>query len=316
MATVTTDKEPEKTQSRAVLFGLAALKDLSTAQRNSLTGQSRMIAALCFAHQEDYFAGVVSPGGVKVDLERGFEQIDTKREKRAIVIERINFILGHLFSVMEWDGQKWQVKEDWNEPQLMAFRQALRRTLPTVAHLIQGAPEGAPVIQTEFQDRDMLESGCSAAIVTGGPQAGRLKIRQDLAVNQRTLAKAQEAGQDLAKHPPVLLDGAGGRTVEALGRAAKEALGLVQPPEEGAGERQMGALAASLAVIRNRFTGFLGHPDVVRETLPSGLVADARRTCIILAASLFVEEERPGVLDFDSLDREFVTLRTQFKEAA
>lgn len=314
-----TDKQTSnrtESQSRANMYAALALRDLSSAQKSNLTGQGRMIAALCFAHQEDYFAGVLSPQGATVDLARGYEQIDTRREKRAVVIERINFILGHLFGVMEWGGQSWNVKEGWSQPQLLAFRQALRRTLPTVAHLIQGTPEGAPVIQTEFADKDMLETGCAAAIVHAGPQAGRLKIRQDLAVGQRALEKAKEAGQDLAKHPPVLLDGAQGRTIESLGRAAREALGVVPTPQESQ-DRALGALAASLVLIRNRFSGFLGHPEVVRETLPGGLVADARQTCIVLAAALFPDREKPGAgLDTESLDRELVQLRDRLKLAA
>ena len=308
MATTT-----QTTQSRAQEFAGKALSDLSNAQRSQLTGQGRMIAALLFAHQEDFFAGAVSPGGATVDLSKIHEQLTAGMAKQRLeVTERTNFILGHLFNVMEYEatesaGQKWRLRDEWTQPQLIAFRTALRRVVPTVAHLIQGAGDG-PVIQSEYSDKEMLATGAAAAIIPSGPQAGRLKVRQDLAVPKTTLQKAQEAGQDLSKHPPILLDGTRERTVEALARVAKERLGLTQPAVENSQDRALGHVALALQIVQRQFAKVEGDPEKVRETFPAGVIADARATCLVLIHSLFVDPNTPSVVDTDAIEREF----TQF----
>lgn len=305
-----------QTQSRAVEFAGKALSDLAGAQRSQLTGQARMIASFLFAHVESYFEGVVSPGGATVDLSVLHEQIDTRNVKRAEVTERLNFILSHLFDVMEFSSGEasgarvWLVNQQWSQPQLVAFRQALRRVAPTVAYLIQNAGEG-PVIQEEYQDKAMLETGAACAIIPNGPQAGRLKLRGDLAVPKDTLEKAETAGQDLSKHPPVLMDGTQGRTIEAIARVARERLGLITPPAPPTADSALGHIAVALRIVRSSFTEVEGKPDLLRERFPSGLVSDARTVCLTLVHSLFVEEERPNVVDTEALEREF----TQFLDA-
>lgn len=271
---------------QCVDFARKSLVDLAGAHRQNLTGQSRMIAALLFAHREAYFEGQVSPGGVTVDLATAYRDIDTRMVKRTEASERIHFILGHLFGVMEFSEGKWQLASSDHTPALLtAYRVALRRVLPTVGMLIEEAGNG-PCVQVEYQDADMLASGAACAIITAGPSSGRLKVRADLLASADELRKAQEAGQDLSKHPPQLLDGSAKHTIEQLGRVARERLGLVAAPVAQA-SRNLGSLASALLTIRNQFRGYLETPELAQEAFPKGLLSDAKSTCATMLRVLF-----------------------------
>ena len=303
-------------QSRAVTIATKALSDLVSSQRSQLTGQSRVIAALCFAHAEEFFEDHIAPEGATVDLAKGHVQIDSKRERRSVVIERINLILERLFGVLEYDPSKsgaarWAPVGNWTAANIVAFRQALRRTMPTVAHLIAGTPKGAPVIQEEYKDAEMLDTRCAVAIVGAGAMAGRLKVRADLVATADELAKAKAAGQDLSRHPPVLLDGTQGRTIEALARVARESFGLAVPTTPA--ERSIGAVTSALHTVRKRFADVMLHPDTLRELYPQGVITDAKVVCLTLLSALYVEPG--GELSEATLETDFARFREERKAA-
>ncbi len=282
-----------QSQSRAQLFAGQALKDLSSGQKHELSGQSRMIAAFLFAHAEGFFDDASSANGVQIDLTRAYEQISTKHVDRAQAIEATNFLLEHLFGVMEYSSDanvdRYVPAEGWTTRQVAAIKQALRRVLPTVAHLIKGAGE-SPVITTDFSDKAMMDSGAAVSVV---PTTGRLKVRQDLASRQAQLDLAAEAGQDLAKHPPVLIDGTPGRNIALLGRVAKERLGLATAPED----RAVTALQAAIKVLKRTIK--------VGEELPDELEPDARAVCLTLVHSLYADPEAsPTAINLPALERD------------
>lgn len=293
-----------RSNSLAVEYAAKALADLSAAGRSTLTGQSRMIAALLWAEEEAFFEGQPSPAGLTVDLATAYRDIDTKHTKRAEVTERLNFMLGHLFGLLEPGPEGWQPINGTTQAQLTAAKAALRRVLPSVAHIIVNAGDGdEPLITAEHADASMIKAGAASALVPTGTGAGRLKIRPDLMATRKALAETEGAEAELRGQAPLLLDGSTGRSIQALARVSRDRLGI-EPQVRGQ------VPAADWQAAMPSFAGYWAkaavEPELLDE-LPSETEAQARHTCASMALALFGDES--GGIAYGALDAELRRMR-------